>query len=541
MNFLHGKKFRYGSVSVALTVVIIAAVILLNAIFTALSEKFVWYIDMTAEEIYTLSDEAKVLLDQVFYNVDEDGKRVSPRKYVDTATGEERDVEATIIFCSTKDTMEAEATQRYVLYTVLEMAKEYDNIKIKYVDYLTNPSAVSQYKESSGQSINAYSVIVTSGTQSRVYSLSSLFMLDSSDSTSIVGYNGEQRLVSALHAVTQVETPIACYTIGHGETDSLIPSDSSGSPILTLLYETGYDVRPVDLSKEALPEDCSLVLIFDPQSDFMDIDSTGISDISEIDKLKVFLDQKKSVMVFFDYETPTLPNLEAFLKEWGVEIARNTDAASGVTSNYLIKDQNNSFTANGLTNVATYAETGLGASLTRQLRSSNYPKSVVFQYTSAIKSSYTYSYDETNECEYGTYYSNGVQRDIYDVFTSSKEAVALGGEKELDVEGPFKYMTVTREMLDDGYSYLLACASTDFASAGALDSAYGNHTVLTRACHELGGAQISVSLDAKYFTDTTIDSITTAAANQYTIVLTVVPASIIFIAGIYIMVRRKYA
>ena len=51
MNFLHTKKFRYGSVSLALTIVIIAAVILLNAIFTALSKKYVWYIDMTADQM----------------------------------------------------------------------------------------------------------------------------------------------------------------------------------------------------------------------------------------------------------------------------------------------------------------------------------------------------------------------------------------------------------------------------------------------------------------------------------------------------------
>ena len=38
-----------------------------------------------------------------------------------------------------------------------------------------------------------------------------------------------------------------------------------------------------------------------------------------------------------------------------------------------------------------------------------------------------------------------------------------------------------------------------------------------------------------------IDTITTAQANQYTIVLTVVPAVIIFGFGIFVMVRRKYA
>ena len=39
MNILRNKKFKHGSVSVALVIVIIAAVILINAIFTALSDK----------------------------------------------------------------------------------------------------------------------------------------------------------------------------------------------------------------------------------------------------------------------------------------------------------------------------------------------------------------------------------------------------------------------------------------------------------------------------------------------------------------------
>ena len=45
---------------------------------------------------------------------------------------------------------------------------------------------------------------------------------------------------------------------------------------------------------------------------------------------------------------------------------------------------------------------------------------------------------------------------------------------------------------------------------------------------------------SKYYADVEINSITAKEANQYTIVLTVIPAAIIFISGIYIMVRRKY-
>ena len=557
MNITKSKKFRHGSISVALMIVIIAAVILVNAIFTALSERFTWYIDMTAEQIYTLSNEAKALLDTV------DSSR-----------------EVTVIFCSPKRELEANPSLRYPLYTVTEMTERYANIHIKFVDILTNPSAVAQYKESSGQSITSNSIIVTSTfearnpdtdalekkTQSRVYALNALYTYDSTGQ-SIIGYNGEQRLVSGIMAVTQVEVPLAYYTIGHGETDSLLSSTSAGSPILTLLYETGYEVRPVDLSKaeqtvkdpatgeeKAVPtaeymKDCRLLLIFDPKSDFINAEELG--GVNEIKWLDELLNRREcAVMTFFDHETPVMPNLEAFLKEWGVEIARYTDEMD-VAHNYLIKDAGTSFDPNGIINVGEYVRTGLGYSITKQLLASNYPKSVVFKYTGAIRlpenTNWTVTTSEQDEngdsFTYGAYYANGINRAIYDVFNSTGDAIAeANGGRVSGVSGPFKYMTVTRETLaDGGNSYLLACASTDFASADALASGYGNHTVLTRACHAMGGAQASVSLDCKYFTDTEIDTITAAAANRYTIVLTAVPALAIFITGVVIMVRRKYA
>ena len=159
--------------------------------------------------------------------------------------------------------------------------------------------------------------------------------------------------------------------------------------------------------------------------------------------------------------------------------------------------------------------------------------------------------DETTEdFWYATYYSNGVSRSIYDVFhtSASAEAYANGtlveSSSELD---PFKLMTVTREgrMVDNtnaDYSYVLACGSTQFASQDLLQSAvYGNTDVLLSALRSMGKELVTVGLTHKPFASTDIDTITTAQANQYTIVLTAVPAVIIFGLGIFVMVRRKYA
>ena len=52
-----GKKLRYGGISAIVTTVVVAAIILFNVIFSALSQKFTLYADLTPDLLFTLSDE----------------------------------------------------------------------------------------------------------------------------------------------------------------------------------------------------------------------------------------------------------------------------------------------------------------------------------------------------------------------------------------------------------------------------------------------------------------------------------------------------
>ncbi len=521
MNLLHTKKFRYGSVSLALTVAIIAAVILVNAIFTALSNKFLWYIDMTSEQIYTLTDDAKTILD-----------------------GMNTDHEVDIVLCSEKDVLEANSAQRFVLYTVLDIADRYDNVNVKYVDVHTNPSAVNPYKAQTNQDINSQSVIVASGSECRVFSLESLFTYDSTSST-ILGYNGEQRLVSAMLSVTQTEVPLACVTINHSEREN-----KNFEYVTQTLEDAGYRVEALDLADDDVDPECRLMVIFDPQDDFLAKDEFGKT--SELTKLERFLGGDNALMVFFDHETEELVEFEAFLREWGIGIARKD------LSNVLVSDPKSAYDKDGYTTVAKYVENGLGSSLTKQLRSKKNPKPVVFGNVSPLVNTYDVSYNADEDTWIGTYSVNGLSRISYDIFTSSGAAKAMAGGAELSKEelesmdlytpaeeSVFSYMRLTSETVVDESngmhnSYVLACGSTDFAY-GLSNTQYGNHTMLTYACSIIGRSEVSVSLDVKYFSDSEISNITAKEANQYTIVLTVVPAAIIFVVGVYIMVRRKYA
>ena len=542
MNILHSKKFKHGSVSIALVIVIVAAVILVNAIFTALSDKYLWYVDMTAESIYTLSDAAKDLLAAEFNT--------------------EKPV--LITFCAEKDVLEQSAEQRMAHNTLRDIANLYDNIEIRYVDIYTNPSAVAAYKVHTSQAINSQSIIIASenanGTmECRVHSLSSLFSVDSSTGMA-TGYNGEQKLISSLLAVTQDQMPIACFTTNHEEA-----KNENLYYLAQTLYDTGYEFQGIDLATEDLPAEARLLVIFDPQSDFLSAND-NVDELAKIDK---FLADKNALMVFVDDDTPwhKMPNLDDFLIEWGIEAARYDEAQDNNRENdenLLIQDKTHSFDDNGYTVTASFVPvtSGFGYSLTSGITSMSNPKTVVLKKTTAFKVPEGYVPEKLDDGTSAWSYStsgNGIVRTCYDVLLSSADAVAIAGneklrEKQLSTMGmttasiiPFSYMRVTAQEYNDSitgeqsFSYVLACASTGFAEAGALSSSYGNHQLITYACSMMGRDVVSVSLDYKPFASTEIKNLVAADATQYTIVLTVVPAAIVFIAGVVIMVRRKYA
>ena len=60
-----GRKIRYGGTSLAITALIIAVVIILNAIMTLLTKRFMWYGDLTPDLHFTISDECFELIGEV--------------------------------------------------------------------------------------------------------------------------------------------------------------------------------------------------------------------------------------------------------------------------------------------------------------------------------------------------------------------------------------------------------------------------------------------------------------------------------------------
>lgn len=526
------RAFRYGSVSAALSILLIAVIILVNVIFTMLADKYLWYIDMTKADLYSLSDACYNLLDDISEDV-------------------------TIYFCDQPDNLDDNTTQRYVHHTALELANRFSNIHVVYLDIWKNPSSVDKFKRSSDEAIYSTSVIFESGTEWATYALRSFFTFNSATDDTPWAYSGEKTFSSAILSVTKAESPIACITQNHGET-----FNSDASALLDVLVETGYRIQPINLATEEIPEECRLIVVYNPMDDFL-VKEEGISDISEISKLDKFLDGLNAMMVFMSPDNPVLPHFEEYLEEWGIKFLRHTDPSNGKVISEKVKDSQNALTQDGLTIIGEYTTAGLGASIHKDMRAYGTPAKVIFKNVMPIVYPDNYQITtyhpedagenttQTENFTYGTYMSSaGVNRDIYDVFTSYSTAETVAGGKTVNKAtetDKFRLMTVTREqrMIDSSNadsSYVWACGSIDFAKNAFLQSnTYGNTDLLMYSMHTMGKEFVPVGLELKIFDNTKIEGLTTAAADQYTWTLVLIPAAISFVVGAVVIIRRKYS
>lgn len=562
-----GKKLRYGGMSAVLTALIIAVVIIVNVIFSALAQKLRWYTDLTPEPLYTLSVECLDIIANGDAKFEESS---SPIEMVDKIRAEKLaedpnfDVSSlmiNIVFCSEPDVLESNFMQRCVYTTALELEQKFpEHINVEYHNIHRNPTAVAKYKANSRVTIDTTSVIIEFGTEYRIRPINSFFTFDDSASTEPWAYNGEKAFTSSILAVTRAESPLACITANHGER-------FDDEVFVNTLTDAGYEVQIIDLAAQEIPDECRLVIVFNPDTDFKVPD--GVTDIDEISKLDDFLDKGNALMVFMDADTARLDNFEEFLEEWGISF--NRDYSTGAEQPCYIRESaentlllNQSSSKYGYTFNAQYVTAGLGGSLTQTLRDRT-PKSMVFGNAMSISYSdlyepkhFTPAEDQTDKQEYdfGYYYmDDGRERMIYDVFTTSPDAVSVAGGVEVGKATalqPYKLMTVSVEsrytqednygysMVDDA-SYVFACGSVEFASSTLLQSnSYGNTDLLLTALNQIGREPVPVGLERKPLSDKTIDTVTEADATQYTVVLALIPAIASIACGVVILVRRKY-
>lgn len=493
-SFYSTKSFRYGSAATAFTCAFIAVVVVFNIIFTALANRYLWYIDMTEESVFTLSDAAKEILSDI-------------------------DEEVNIYFTSDPDELMNGTNgtwSKYVYNTALQLEAEFENIHVTCKDIIKHRAFFERFRTTAATNIYTTSVIVESGTEVRIYALEAFFVLNEDET--IWAYNGEKKLISGILQVTSAELPIVYFTAEHGEN-----LGESAQALYTLFADNGFDVRVINLAKEEIDEDARIIIVNDPVYDFIGAEADDES-ANEIKKLDEFLDRFGCLYVFADPDhAGALTNLSEFLEEWGIAFTPNT----------YIRDAENSISTDGLSVVAKYDKETLGSSIYKDLTDNlvTLPKTIS-RYTMPI------------EILWGEGGGLSGSRDVSPVITSYETGEAVQNNTVVD-EGEFNLMTISREtrIIDNEYyySYVIVSGSSNFVNSNyILSNAYANADILSAAMKATGRDKILANIKFKVFDDTSLD-ITTAQANDWTVASVLVLPAVAAVTGLVIWVRRKHS
>ena len=553
MRFPHSAK--RGAIAFAITAAVLAAVILLNIGASALFGGGLLFWDLTNESMYRLNRETVDLMKQT---VDE-AKAV--------ARGEAAQ-KVTILFCADADILTENEQLRYVYYTARALAKKFPAfIDLKTADVWSNPSSVDAYRVNSYSTIYQTDVIVSCGTEFRVLHASSFYTY-SDDSDDPWAYSGEKTFVKAIRAITRVETPVCCVTTNHGEP---LAEGTDYAALLAAVKGAGFSIQTLDLATGQIPEECRMILVFDPQTDF----SAGnplSGDGGELGKLDVYMKNANSLFLFANPQTPVLPNLETFLEEWGVRFARYQNPENGLETlgSYRVVSPNDAVDGAGRAVLAQYETAGSGAAITKKMRAQGVAPKVVFPNAMPLEFSATYhleistATETTGRYEFGKYAKNDEWRAVYKIFSSAgadrmayAEAVDQTGAVLPDVtdaRGNYTLATITYryDSQKEGNlglsvnrdSMLCVFGSTDFAKDELLrSSAYGNTDLLLEIMGGMSQDNYAVGFAPEWLHRTNMDS------NYYTdggnrtagIILAIIPATIALGLGIFVLIRRRKA
>ena len=292
-KFMKSRKAKHGTVAMAITALVIVMVIVLNIIIGLLVNRFPdLELDLTSNNSFALQDDT-----------------------IDYVSHLNNDV--TVYILMDKDKFESQGTYFVQAQKMLnKMASKSDGkMKIKYVDLTSNPSFTSNYPNVDWQSSSANNIVlVESGKQYKVLTLTDCFEYDEQTynyygTYSFTGTKIEQAVVTAILNVSTDDKVVVDMIKGNNEQDY--------SSLKSLLENNAYQVNDVSLATGDFDKDAKVAIMYAPSVDL---------DEKIVEKLSTWLSNDgkygRSLIYVPTADMGEMPNLDDFLKEWGMSIDR---------------------------------------------------------------------------------------------------------------------------------------------------------------------------------------------------------------------------
>lgn len=488
-------KFKRGSLAVVFTVIFIAVVVVVNVLVSVLTTRFPSLnFDMTKEGLNTLSEEA-----------------------VDVAKGVA--IDTTIYIIGSEDAIRGDKiyTNYGLKYSQVanladRLREVNDKIKVQFIDPDLNPTFISEYPE---DSLSSGKVLISTEKRKKVLSVTDLFSIQQDQNT------GEQKsysmvdgaLANALYLVNLDKVPVVSVATGHEE----LLSGTNLAALTALLEDNNYEVKTFDILKEEIPADTSMIFVGTPTTDYS---------ADEIAKIEAFLNDKsmESSRTLFFNAFPTqswasMPNLKAFLAEWGLE-PQNTTVCETDANNVLP-------TQNG-------DPSYVFATVNKDVFGDKTYENLIMPASASVKRLFnanndivTYSAVETQD----TAYVQGTEEEMTENPETGVQTIVALAQRYMDNLGQIKSNVVVN-----------GC-STGYLSSFLSNSTFGNKNMTVDLVKDLTDTtDTRVGLSVKQTETNTLDIaapsgvIITLGLGVFTVALPLV----VLIAGLVIFLRRRH-
>ena len=261
-----------GSYSLAITAVVLAILIAVNVLFSALPSAWT-KLDISSSKLYSITSNTKVVVNALTEDV---------TLYWVVQSGEEDDV-------------------------IENLLSKYDSLSDHITVVKKNPDVVPTFTQQyTDETVPNNSLIVECGDRSRYVSYNDIYVQEADiySYSYTTSFDGEGAITSAIDYVTRDELPQLYLLEGHGEAE--LPSTFADQVEKDNIQTVTFSLLTVD----AVPEEADCVMIYAPTSDI----ST-----QERDMLADYVDQGgKLLVVAGPTEDGTLENLYSLLSDYGV-------------------------------------------------------------------------------------------------------------------------------------------------------------------------------------------------------------------------------
>jgi len=275
--FYRSRAFRQGSIATVITALFIAVMVSLNLFVGVLAERHQWWLDLTAEQVFALSDESIQFLAEL-------------------------DADITIYVLTPETNLTAMGIYFVQANEVLrQYAALSPHITVRYIDLTRDPAFAARFPQFQ---LNAQTILLETENRIETLHIFDLFNIETDFRGSrIVSSRAEQALTSMLLFLTIDRQVTVGVLTGFGESDS--------SALISLLETNRYRVITQNLLTEEISPEVTMLIINAPIRDYPQ---------DAIARLEQFLQSERdvSLLYFAGINQPMLPNLEAFLAGWGI-------------------------------------------------------------------------------------------------------------------------------------------------------------------------------------------------------------------------------